>query len=188
MLDSCLRCGATWISLCCVNWDWVKRWKASRSRFNFFFLFNTKHRTAVIQTTKQKQTRIDTWTDWCPKHRQYKEGRELDVTRTKDVSCRGHRESRLSPDFPSVPERAPKSIFLLSWSLSLSHVICISSPTPPPFFFTLLFFYFILLSPTPPAWCSSWLWTYACLEFSNPIFHCQPIHSWSQRWAITDSV
>ena len=30
---------------------------------------------------------IDTWTDWCTKHRQYREGRKLDVTRTKSVSC-----------------------------------------------------------------------------------------------------
>jgi hypothetical protein len=60
-----------------------------------------KHRTTVVQTTtKQKQTRIDTWKDWCTKHRQYREGRELDVTRIMDVSCMGQRESSTSPNFP----------------------------------------------------------------------------------------
>jgi hypothetical protein len=40
------------------------------------------------------------WTDWRTKHRQIKEGRELDIIRTKDVSCRDQGESRISPDFP----------------------------------------------------------------------------------------
>lgn len=62
-----------------------------------------KHRTTVIQTTEQKQTQIDTGTDWCTKDRQQREGRELDVTRTKDVTCTGQRGSRKSPDFLLSP-------------------------------------------------------------------------------------
>jgi hypothetical protein len=108
-----------------------------------------KHRTTVIQTTKQKQTRIDTWTDWCTKHRQYGEGRELDITRSKDVSCRDQRESRMSPNFLlSLGELRNPFSFSLSLSLSLSHVISISSTFP---FFVVAFcfllfilFYFIL--------------------------------------------
>jgi hypothetical protein len=48
---------------------------------------------------KQKQTGIETWTDWYTKHRQYREGRELDITRTKEISCRGQREISTSPNF-----------------------------------------------------------------------------------------
>jgi hypothetical protein len=68
----------------------------------------------------------------------------------------------------------------------LSHVICVSSIS----FFNIILlflFYFIILSPTPLAWCSSWLQTNACLEFSTPTFHCQPLADISAGPTLTQS-
>ena len=59
------------------------------------------------------------WIYWFTKHRQFKEGRELDVARTKDVSCRGQRESRMSPDFPlSLGELQNPFSFSLDFTVS----------------------------------------------------------------------
>ena len=124
------------------------------------------------------QTQRQTWIDtWCTKHKQHREGRELDVTKSKSVSCRGQREGRTSLDFPvSLGEFWNPFYFSLDLSLSLF------------FFWILLFlFYFIILSPTPLAWCSSWLRTNACLEFFTPIFHCQPLADISARLTLTQS-
>ena len=68
----------------------------------------------------------------------------------------------------------------------LSHVICVSSIS----FFNIILlflFYFIILSPTPLAWCSSWLQTNACLEFFTPLFHCQPLADISAGQMMTQS-
>jgi hypothetical protein len=46
----------------------------------------TKHRSTGFQTTKEKQTQIDTWTYWYIKHRQYREDRKLDVTLSVSLS------------------------------------------------------------------------------------------------------
>ena len=59
------------------------------------------------------------WIYWLTKHRQYKEGRELDVASTKDVSYRGQRESRMSPDFLlSLGELQNPFSFSLDFTLS----------------------------------------------------------------------
>ena len=116
--------------------------------FFFFFLsfnyfYSTWNRTTVVQTTKQKQTRIDTWKDWCIKHRQYREGRELDVTRIMDVSCMGQRETvHLQISFCSWES---SKILFSSLLVSLSHVICISSISHSPPTFVFYTFYLILL-------------------------------------------
>ena len=109
--------------------------------FNYFY--STWNRTTVVQTTKQKQTRIDTWKDWCIKHRQYREGRELDVTRIMDVSCMGQRETvHLQISFCSWES---SKILFSSLLVSLSHVICISSISQSPPSFVFYPFYLILL-------------------------------------------
>ena len=129
-----------------------------------------KHRTTVVQTTtKQKQTRIDTWKNWCIKHRQYREGRELDVTRIMDVSCMGQRETvHLQISFCSWES---SKILFSSLLVSLSHVICISSisHSPPPFVFTLfiLFYYFKLLKE-----CNFCL---SCLILCSSSHSCLPL-------------
>lgn len=43
------------------------------------------------------------------------------------------------------------------------------------FLFFLFYLIYFILSPTPFIGYSSWLQTNACLEFSSPIFHCQPL-------------
>jgi hypothetical protein len=111
---------------------------------------------------QQKQTQTDTWTDWCTKDRQYREGRELDVARTKDVSCMGQIESRTSLDFllslGELWERRNPFFFSLDLSL-MSFVYLASSFCCCLFFYYFILFYFILfyfiLSPTTLAGCSS---------------------------------
>ena len=112
---------------------------------------------------------------WCTKHKQHREGRELDVTKSKSVSCRGQREGWTSPDFPVSPgELWNPFSFSLDLSLSLFFLIL------------LILFYFIILSPTPLARCSSWLRTNACFLFHSHFPLSTP--SWYQCWAKADSV
>jgi hypothetical protein len=78
-----------------------------------------------------------------------------------------------------------------SFSLPSSSFVYLASP----FLFCLfvfysfyfILFYIIILSPTLPTWCSSWLQTNACLEFSSPIFHCQPLADISVGPMLTQS-
>jgi hypothetical protein len=56
-----------------------------------------------------------------------------------------------------------------------------------PYFFLIYSFYSIILSPTPLSWFSSWLQTNACLEFSSPIFHCQPLPDTSSGPTLSQS-
>jgi hypothetical protein len=67
-----------------------------------------KHRTTIIQTTKQKQTKIDRHMDNLVHQGQTidREGRELDVSKgprylkqNKEYLHRSQRGSRTSPDF-----------------------------------------------------------------------------------------
>ena len=103
-----------------------------------------KHRTAVIQTKKQKQTWVDMWTDWCTKHRQNREGRKLDVTRTKYVYCRDQKAETGHLLMSFCPWESLKSIFLppLSLSLSLSLSLFLSW-IPLPIFCCLILFFFL---------------------------------------------
>jgi hypothetical protein len=116
---------------------------------------------------------------------QYREGRELDVTRTKGVSC-GAREKTGCLQTSLCPWESSE-IHFPSLLISLSHVICISSISLFFYFILLSLFYFIILSPTPLARCSSWLWTNACLEFFTPIFHCQSLADISAGPMLTQS-